>query len=138
MADLKMTEELKDIFLEMLGELPNITAVARLLDVGGTAVRRARKKDDKFDEAVGEAIEEGYDMLEAEAIRRAKEGVVTEEILAVGEDGTKILKRKTKYSDFLLDKLLRAYRPKKFNPGAKIGFGSDGEKVTMTFNIGGD
>lgn len=140
MADKKTTEEFKEAFLLMLGQVPNITAICRLMNVGTEAVRTARKKDPGFDEGVLAAIDEGYDMLEEEARRRAVDGIVEpvfyrgEQVLDAKGNPTGI----RKYSDQLLIALLKGYRPKKFNPGAKLQLGSDDKKVTMVFNIGED
>ena len=133
MADLKMTPEFKETFVQMLGNLPNITAVARLLNVTVKTVTFARKKDPEFDEDVKAAIEEGYDMLEEEARRRAVDGVV-EPVFFNGEQVGSV----RKYSDTLLVTLLKACKPKKFNPGVQVKFGENTEKVSMTFQLGGD
>lgn len=140
MAEKKTTEEFKEAFLLMLGQVPNITAVCRLMNVGTEAVRTARKRDPKFNEGVLGAIDEGYDMLEEEARRRAVDGVV-EPIFYKGEQVVDATGKPTgirKYSDQLLIALLKGYRPKKFNPGAKLQLDADDKKVTMVFNIGGD
>ena len=132
MAEKKTTKEFKETFLDMLGQIPNITAVCKLLGIGSSAIRNARKKDPEFDRGVLMAIEEGYDMLEEEARRRAVDGVL-EPVFYRGVEVGKI----RKYSDQLLTTLLKGYRPKRFNPGAKINVDSGGEKVTMVFNMGG-
>ena len=140
MADKKTTEEFKEVFLLMLGQVPNITAICRLMNVGTGAVRTARKKDPEFDEAVLAAIDEGYDMLEEEARRRAVDGVV-EPVFYRGEQVVDAAGKPSgirRYSDQLLMALLKGYRPKKFNPGAKLQIGNDDKKVTMVFNIGED
>ncbi len=132
MAEKKTTEEFKEAFVGMLGQVPNITAVCRLMDITTDNVLKARKKDPEFNKKVLNAIDEGYDMLEEEARRRAVDGVV-EPVWYKGEQVGGI----RKYSDGLLTTLLKAYRPKRFNPGAKVMVG-EGQKVTMTFNLGGD
>ena len=132
MADLKMTEDFKETFLDMLSEIPNITAICKLLNVGHSAVNRARKKDPKFDDSVKEAIECGYDMLEEEARRRAVDGVL-EPVFFQGEEVGQI----RRYSDQLLSQLLKGYRPKRFNPGANVSV-DNGEKVTLIINTGGN
>lgn len=132
MADLKMTPEKKEAFLALLEVLPNITSCAKAIGVHPNSIRRAREADHEFDRAVADSMECGYDTLEEEAIRRAKDGVPKPIFYRGMEVGTV-----QEYSDQLLTFLLKGYRPKKFNPGANIKIG-DGEKVTMTFNIGGD
>lgn len=133
MADLKVNQEMKDAIVGMLQDLPNVTAVCKLFGVNPWTISKHRKKDKAFDEAVNQAINEGYDMLEEEARRRAVDGVV-EPVYFKGE----VVGGVRKYSDALLQTLLKAYRPKKFNPGAKLSLEDSGQKITMTFNIGGD
>ena len=139
MSAKKTTPEFKEAYLSLLGQNPNHTIVCRLLQIEPVNVRSARKRDPEFDKLVLEAIEAGYDTIEEEARRRAVDGVL-EPIYYKGEqvmdkDGNPAGIRK--YSDFLLDKLLKGYKPKRFNPGAKFDFGK-GNKVSMTFNLEGD
>jgi len=134
MAEKKTTPEFKEAFVTLLSSLPNITACCKLLGIAVENIRRARVKDPEFDEAVKNAIEEGYDMLEEEARRRAVDGV-DRPVFFQGEQCGVI----REYSDQLLITLLKANRPKKYNPGVDIKFGAkDGDKVKMTFNLGGD
>ena len=132
MADQKTTPEFKAAFIGMLGHLPNITAVCRLMGIDASNIHRARKKDEEFDTQVKVAVEEGYDMIEEEARRRAVDGVL-EPVFHQGEQVGEI----RKYSDALLKMLLKGYKPKRFNPGAKVSFG-DGQKVSFSFNLEGD
>jgi hypothetical protein len=131
-AEKKITDEFKEQFVEMLGVLPNVTAVCRLMDINTSNISRARGSDEKFDNEIKRAIEEGYDMLEEEARRRAVDGV-EKPVFYRGEEVGSV----REYSDTLLKTLLKGYRPKKFNPGIKVE-GGDGEKVTMVFKLGGD
>jgi len=57
MAEKKTTEEFKETFVLMLGQVPNITAVSRLMGISTGNISVARKKDADFDKAVLEAIE---------------------------------------------------------------------------------
>ena len=140
MAEKKTTEEFKEAFVGMLGQVPNITAVCRLMNITTDNVLKARKKDPDFDKKVLNAIDEGYDTLEEEARRRAVDGVVEPVFykgeLIVSKGGVPAGIRK--YSDQLLIFLLKGYRPKKFNPGAKLQLDTGGKKVSMVFNIGED
>ena len=140
MAEKKTTEEFKEAFVGMLGQVPNITAVCRLMNITTDNVLKARKKDPGFDKKVLNAINEGYDTLEEEARRRAVEGVFKplyyQGFQVRDTDGN--LSGVREYSDTLLMFLLKGYRPKKFNPGAKLQLGTGDKKVTMVFNIGED
>ena len=133
MALQKTTPDFKSAFITMLAELPNITAVSRILGINPSSIYRARTNDEDFDTKVKEAIEQGYDLIEEEARRRAVDGVL-EPVYYKGEEIGEI----RKYSDHLLLALLKGYKPKKFNPGVKITAGNEGEKITMSFNMGGD
>ena len=132
MADTKITAEFKEMFLGVLENIPNITAACKLVDISPSNITRARHSDPEFGKAVLEAKNQGYDMIEEEARRRAVEGVL-EPVYYKGEQVGAV----RKYSDRLILELLRAYKPKKFNPGVKLGIG-DGEKFTLTLNLGGD
>jgi hypothetical protein len=131
MADKKLTEDFKAAFLAFLAEVPNITVACRVMGVHVSNVYREREKDSEFDKAIEEAKEEGYDLIEEEARRRAVEGY-NEPVFYQGARVGEV----RKYSDALLIHLLKAYKPKKFNPGVKIGM-DEGEKVTLSINIGG-
>jgi hypothetical protein len=133
MSDKKLTPEFKEALLGMLAELPNITVVCKLMGIHFSNFYRAREKDPNFDQGVKEAMEQGYDLIEEEARRRAVDGVL-EPVFYRGEEVGAI----RKYSDQLLITLLKGYKPRKFAPGVKITAGTDGEKVSMVFNLGGD
>lgn len=126
------TDDFKETFCSLLEQIPNITAVARLMGVSPRGVMKERKSDAQFNKDIVECIEVGYDTIEEEARRRAVDGV-QKPVFYQGEKVDSV----TEYSDTLLKELLKAYKPKKFNPAAKIDFGSN-EKVHMTINFGGD
>ena len=132
MADTKITPEFKDMFVSLLHDIPNITAVCKLVGIDPSNISRARQNDPEFDKRVLEAREFGYDMVEEEARRRAVDGVL-EPVFYKGEEIGNI----RRYSDQLLSQLLKAYKPKKFNPGVKLGIG-EGEKTTLTLILDGD
>lgn len=129
MSDLKLTDETKEAIIEMLTEIPNITAVAKMFRVNTSTIRKHRKSDPEFDQAVLDAIEDGYDMLEEEARRRAVDGV-QEPIYYMGEKVGEV----TKYSDQLLTLLLKGCKPKKFN-GKEDG--KEKDNFTLVLNMGG-
>lgn len=127
----KMVPDFCDTIVNLLTELPNLTAVCKLLGVTPNTVHTYRRNNPEFNERVNEALEYGYDMLEAEAIRRGKEGVDKPVFYQGIECGSV-----REYSDTLLITMMKACRPKKFNPGVDVKVGN-GEKVVMTFNMGG-
>lgn len=129
----KITPKFKEVYCQILKKYPNYTVAAKMLGLSSAVnVLRARRNDQDFDDAVKSAIEEGYDFIEEEARRRAVDGVLEPVFYRGAKIGTV-----RKYSDQLLIALLKGYKPKRFNPGVKITTGS-GEKVTMTFNLGGE
>lgn len=125
-----LDEEKKEVIISLLEHNPNISAVARMIGAAPHTVYKERKKDPKFDERVKEALEIGYDGLEAEAWRRGVDGV-DKPILFQGE----VVSTIKEYSDSLLNTLLRANRPQKYDRGAKVNVNAD-EKVNLTINIG--
>jgi len=133
MPELKMTPDFKQTFTRLLGDLPNITAVCRLLNISCGTISYTRSNDPEFDQAVRDALEEGHDMLEEEARRRAVEGVEK----PVFFNGVQVGAVR-EYSDPLLMFLLKGCKPKKFNPGTQVKFDNNQEKVTMTFQLGGE
>lgn len=133
MAELKTTPEFKSTYVSMIAELPNHTVVCKLLSITPATVTIARKNDPKFDQDVRDAMDQGYDLIEEEARRRAVDGTL-EPVFYRGEEIGEV----RRYSDQLLITLLKGYRPKRFNPGVKITAGDKGEKISMSFNLGGD
>jgi hypothetical protein len=116
MKRLKLTPARRKRFLEVLAETGNVTVAVRLSGTSRTRAYELRKADDEFAAAWGEAEEIAADRLEAEAWRRAVEGIA-EPLVSAGkivrdDDGQPIAIRR--YSDNLLLALLKAHRPDKF------------------------
>lgn len=132
-----MDKSTKELMISMVEEIPNFTAVRKLLGITIAELRYAREKDSKFNEELETAKESGYDMMEDEAHRRAVKGWVEPVFYqgeqVVGPDGKPVGVRR--YSDHLMKFLLTHCKPKKFNPGVKVNVG-DGEKVSFIFNMG--
>ena len=74
-----------------------------------------RRHSEDFAAQWREALEEGSDLLDAEARRRAVTGI-DEPVFYKGE----VVGSITKYSDSLLMFLLRAHRPQMFRDGGKV------------------
>lgn len=85
------------MFIQILSEGNSITAAARAVGVSRQAIYNYRETDSNFRDAWDNAIEEGLDTLEDEAIRRAK-----------------------KSSDLLLIFLLKGGRPEKYKDRVDI------------------
>jgi hypothetical protein len=113
MRRLRLTRTRRKCFLEALSETGNVTAAIQIAGTSRTRVYELRKEDSSFAAAWEEAEEIAVDGLEAEARRRAVEGV-QEPLVSAGklvrdDDGEPIAIRR--YSDNLLLALLRAHRP---------------------------
>jgi hypothetical protein len=115
MNRLKLTKARQKRFLKALADTGNVTAAIAVAGTSRTRVYELRRTDPGFAAAWEEAEETAVDKLEAEARRRAIEGVpeplVSAGRLVCGADGEPIAIRR--YSDNLLLALLRAHRPRR-------------------------
>lgn len=66
-----MTDNRKKKFLEELSKAQSVSAAARSCAVSRTALYNLRENDSEFAAAWDDAIEQGVDALEDEAVRRA-------------------------------------------------------------------
>ncbi len=118
-------------FLETLCETANVRLACQSASLSRSAVYHWRKSDSLFAEAWAEAMEIAADVLEAEARRRAYEGVEEPVGFYKGEPSATV----RRYSDTLLIFLLKAARPEKYrdNLTAEIGgaLGLHVERVPM-------
>jgi hypothetical protein len=113
MNRLKLTNARQKRFLKVLADTGNVTAAVAVTGTSRTRVYELRRTDPVFAAAWEEAGETAVDKLEAEARRRAVEGVpeplVSAGRLVCGADGEPIAIRR--YN--LLLALLRAHRPRR-------------------------
>lgn len=105
-----------DRFLETLSRTGNPSAACQASHLTRRSINRMRESDPAFAKDYDEAMEEAADLLEAEAWRRALEGV-PQPLLRAGQpvfdaEGVPITVRR--YSDPLLVMLLRGCKPEKF------------------------
>lgn len=98
-----------EYFLLSLSECGNVTQAAKDAGISRMTAYRHRERDAEFAEAWDDAVEEGTDALEAEARRRAMQGV-EEPVYYKGY----VVGHVQKFSDTLLIFLLKAYRPETF------------------------
>ena len=111
-------------FFETLRETGNIRSSARAAGIGRATAYRYRAYDD-FRAAWDEALDDAVDMLEAEAWRRAKDGVEKPVFHGGQQVGTV-----REYSNNLLQFLLRAHRPAKYRDNARVEVtGADGKSI---------
>jgi len=116
----KSQQSKKRIFLSCLRITGNVRTAATAAKIGRTTHYDWLKSDPDYVLAVKDALDEAIDDLEAEAVRRAKDGV--EELVLYqgkpvmvddGNGGQQPLIRK-RYSDLLLIFMLKAARPQKY------------------------
>lgn len=117
-SPLARTRNPKDRFLIILAQTGNVTLASKAAGLERRHVEILRRDDHLFSAAFDDALEEAADLLEAEAWRRAVEGI-TQPIMKAGrpviDPGSGRPLMATKYNDALLMLLLRAARPQKFN-----------------------
>jgi hypothetical protein len=99
----------KDAVIKELGAGGTYTSAAKKAGIGRTTLYAWMKDDQDFNDACMAAEDEGTDILEQEAMRRAAKGVL-EPIYHKGEQVGTV----RKYSDTLLIFLLKGRRPEKF------------------------
>jgi hypothetical protein len=106
---LKAKEENKEIVLAMLENGATFGAAAAAIGAHRRTIIKWREHDEEFAERWRDAIEEGIDKLEQEAIRRARDGV-DRPVFYQG----RIVGYTKEYSDYLLIRLLEAKRPEMY------------------------
>ena len=116
----------KSVFLWHLRQNGNVAAACREAGITREHSYHARKLDPAFATAWKQAMAEATDVLEAEARRRATEGVFNG--YSKDENGT--LHEIRRYSDTLLIFLLKAHRPKKYRDNARVEIGGRIESQT--------
>ena len=112
-------------FLEALRECGILAEAARRAGASYSTVMARRKTDADFAAAVDDALEESFDAMEAEARRRAVEGVDK----GVWHQGVQVGTERV-YSDSLMQFLLKGYR-KRFATDRTELTGADGGPVQM-------
>jgi len=103
---LKATPENKEIVLAMLANGATYAAAAAAIGAHRRTIMKWPENDEEFAERWRDAVEEGIDKLEDEAIRRARDGV-KRPVFYMGN----IVGYVQEYSDSLLKFLLEAKRP---------------------------
>lgn len=112
------TDTDKQTFLDALAKCGIVSDALRAAGIKTRAtVNRWREEDEAFSDAYDEALETAADTLEAEARRRAVEGVVS--IKWVGKGDNREPVEEVRYSDPLLIALLKANKPDKFADRSK-------------------
>lgn len=115
MRTCKFTEKTRELFLGTLAASGNVSRAAQAVGINRRTAYHWRRGDAEFRGEWDEAIESAIDALEAEARRRAVEGVEETQYYR-GEPRGSV----RRYSDQLLMFLLKAHRPDKFRERAPI------------------
>ena len=114
-AATKLTPKKREKFLTELRRTGNVTLSARVVGTTRFTVYGWRDRDAAFAAAWDEAVEEAADLLEAEARRRAHDGV-EEPVFYQGD----VVGHVKKYSDVLLMFLLKGIRPEKYRENLAV------------------
>lgn len=105
----RTTVHARGLFIDILRDTANVSAAARAANVNRRTAYNWREESAEFAADWDEALEEATDALEAEARRRALEGVPKPVFYQGSECGTV-----QEYSDTLMTLLLKAHRPDKY------------------------
>jgi AcrR family transcriptional regulator len=103
----------KKLFLETLRDTGSVARAARKSGLNRSTWYRHRRKSERFAAVWAEALDEGIEKLEEEALRRAITGT-SQPVFFRGERIGDV----RRYSDALLMFLLRAHRPQRYRDGA--------------------
>ena len=122
-----LTQARRDAFLEALARVGVVNEAARAAGVHRVTAYKWREADEAFAADWDDALEQCADRIEAEAMRRAVDGV--EEPVYQGGQlvGTKLV-----YSDTLLGKLLNANRPAKYRERFDVAHSGNLSVVVVT------
>lgn len=113
-------ERVRAMFLRELGKRANVSDAARMAKIGRSTVYQWREAEPEFAASWDEAVEQALGLLEAEAWRRAVDGVEEPIVGRVGKDEDGIVTYVRKYSDSLMQTLLKAHRPEKYRERQEV------------------
>lgn len=132
-----LTSRQRAKFLKALAQTANVTASAQSVNANRRTLYDHRAAHPEFAAAWDEAIEEATDALEAEARRRALEGVdelvTCKDGLVYDADGKPVTQKR--YSDSLMALLLRAHRKDKFRDNQSVEHTGPGGKALAPATI---
>ena len=128
----KLTTSARDKFFSELRRTGIVSVACQAAGVSRTCAYEHRNKKDadgnltpdalEFSALWDEAEAESADMLESEARRRAHDGctkyVISNGKMVAGPDGKPL--EVTEYSDFLMEKLLKAHKPELFGDRQRL------------------
>ena len=130
---IELTKEQLTRFITHLRASANVTASARAIGASRRTLYNWRDRDEQFAAEWADALEEATDALEAEARRRAVEGVeeyvTCKDGLVRDEKGNPVMQRR--YSDGLLIRQLQAYRPERYRDRATVDVNNTGNLAEL-------
>ena len=119
----RFTDEYRQKFLDLLRQHGNVTLAAEALGFERTTVYVHRAQNESFASEWDAAIAEAADRLEAEAWRRAVEGVDEPVFGRVAKDKDGQIGTIRRYSDALMARLLSAHKPEKYRERKEVQLG---------------
>lgn len=117
-----ITAKQRETFLEAVAKGHSVTKAAGMAGRHRSMFYDLRKADPDFALLWADAVEAGVDVLEDEARRRAVEGV---EWQVFDKDGN-VVRVETRYSDKLLELLLKGRRPGVYRENARVELSGPG------------
>lgn len=125
----KLTPKRIEAFLEALRAIPNVSRACKLAGISRPVMYEAKAADPTLADEWDDAIDQGIEAMEAEAMRRAIEGI--DKPVFYQGDEVALLRE---YSDTLMIFLLKAHRPEKYQDRLKQEIsGADGGAIPITF-----
>lgn len=109
------TPEIEDRFLEVLATGASVYKAALEVGIGRRTAYEWREADPEFKARWDEAVDCGVDLMEDEALRRAKDGV-TKPVYYQGQ----VCGEVQEYSDTLMIFQLKARRPEKYRENVDV------------------
>lgn len=133
----------KPIFLEAMRHLPNVAHACEKAVISREAAYEHREKDQQFAKDWEIAMQHGIDRLEKCAMDRACDGV-PEGVWRTDESGRNVkVETVRKYSDSLMNLLLRAHKPDKYREKTAFDLSvaakdESGKSLEFTVHVSGE
>lgn len=129
----KFTPKIRGAFLNALRDIPNVTRACRIANITRQWAYEMKRSDAQFASEWEDALDQGIEAMEAEAMRRAVEGI--DKPIFYQGDEVALLRE---YSDTLMIFLLKAHRPERYRESSNIDITSGGAPITYHVTFGGE
>ena len=122
----EITEDIKEFVLEALLEKPVLHSAAKSLGLSPLALQRAMDRDPEFSTDVEMAMQIGVGAAEGAAWDRAVEGAKSpvfqngKQVMVIDEDGFSVPLIEYKFSDKLLELILKSRKSEVYGDKAKL------------------